>query len=201
MAGRPREFDRDAALAAAMDVFWECGFEATSIGDLLSAMSIGRQSLYDTFGDKRRLFHAAIEHYAGTNVQKVCDTLAAEGSPSENIRGLLRAAAADAVDGGPRGRRGCFVVNTAVEFGADDPQVAAIVRRCVKQIETAFRRTLRRAIKTGELAAEADVDRLTHLIAHTLHGFAVFSRLGMSKTAAENILISVETALAVTDSV
>ena len=197
MAGRPKEFDRDEALASAMDVFWRRGYEAASVSELLSAMGISRQSLYDTFGDKRRVFLAAIEHYATNNVGRVCGALEAEGSPLGNVRGLLRAVARDAMEGGPDGRRrGCFVVNTAVEFGADDPDVARVVRRCVDDIHTAFRRTFERAKAAGELPSTADATRLTHAVTHAMNGFAVFSRLGMDEAAAENVLASVETTLA-----
>ena len=82
--GRPREFDREAALDAAMQVFWEKGFEAASINDLTTAMNVNPPSLYAAFGDKETLFLATIEHYAKSRG----DQSHGRGLPLSGWRGL-----------------------------------------------------------------------------------------------------------------
>ena len=87
--GRPKEFDRKEALESAMEVFWAKGFEGTSVCDLLDGMGINRGSMYDTFGDKRALFLAAIDHYRQEVAGQLVEGLFAPGSPLENIRKIL----------------------------------------------------------------------------------------------------------------
>jgi TetR/AcrR family transcriptional regulator, transcriptional repressor for nem operon len=86
---RPKEFDRDKALKRAMEVFWEHGYEATSTDQLLKAMGIGRQNLYDTFGDKRRLFLEALGLYATEGTIAAREVLTSSGSALERIHRLL----------------------------------------------------------------------------------------------------------------
>src|SRR6204780_3513984 len=86
---RPREFDRNAAVQRAMSVFWRKGYAATSTDDLMRAMDIGRQSMYDTFGDKRALFLKALEVYVTESVRSTSVELQTPGSPLASIRRAL----------------------------------------------------------------------------------------------------------------
>src|SRR5260370_24970957 len=85
LMARPKEFDRDVAVARAMSVFWSKGYAATSTDDLLQAMKIGRQSLYDTFGDKRRLFVEALERYQRESIARPLQRLRSTASPPARI--------------------------------------------------------------------------------------------------------------------
>ncbi len=125
MAGRPKEFDKQEALAQAMDVFWTHGYDATSVQDLLDAMGINRGSMYDTFGDKHALFTAAYDHYAQNAAARITRILDGPGSPLANIRKLLRCMADPAGDGR---RRGCMCTNAVVELAPHDAQVAGAVK-------------------------------------------------------------------------
>ena len=89
-AGRPRSFDRDAALETAMQLFWSKGFENTSKRDLMEATGVASQSLYNAFGDKHELFMESIRHYAETRMALLADVLNAPGSPLENVRNVVR---------------------------------------------------------------------------------------------------------------
>ncbi len=80
MKGRPREFDREEALGQAMDLFWSQGYEATGVADLCDRMGLGRQSLYNTYGDKESLFAEALEHYDRVQLQPMVDALESPGS-------------------------------------------------------------------------------------------------------------------------
>ena len=87
--GPQKQFDTDIALEQAMKVFWEHGYEAASLSQLLKQMGIGKKSLYDTFGNKQSLFLKALEHYAHTTLRDIRERLSAEGSTLNNIKQLL----------------------------------------------------------------------------------------------------------------
>ena len=89
MTGRPREFERDEALDKAMDLFWSQGYEATGVAQLCAHMGVGRQSLYNTFGDKESLFTEALTRYKQLRLESMITGLRGPGSGLENVRRLL----------------------------------------------------------------------------------------------------------------
>jgi len=113
---RPKEFDVDRALDAALDVFWAKGYEATSMQDLVDGMGINRGSLYDTFGSKDELYRRAFGEYAQRRGEELVDVLDGPGSARERLRSYLLGLVTE-----PDGR-GCFIVNTACERSFNDPE-------------------------------------------------------------------------------
>src|SRR4051812_39438892 len=117
---RPRGFDRDQALRRAMTVFWERGYEATSTDDLLKAMGIGRQSMYDAFGDKHRLYVEALQLYETETGAELFGRVSRASSPFAAIRDHVLAIA----NWTPRElSRGCFFVNATTELAPSDREV------------------------------------------------------------------------------
>src|SRR5258705_8447681 len=114
-----------------MHVFWQRGYEATSLPDLLDAMSIGRQSMYDTFGDKRALFLEALERYIG-RADHVHACLPQARSVKRAIRDLFEAIANESPK---EKRRGCLGVLTAVELAPHDPEIAKLLARRQRVLE------------------------------------------------------------------
>src|ERR1700756_5643349 len=114
---RPKEFDRDGAVERAMSVFWSKGYTATSTDDLLRAMKIGRQRMYDTFGDKRRLYAEALRRYQLTSVAGHIKRLRSTASPIAGIEALVVG-----LISGDRATRekGCMGVGAVCEFGNAD---------------------------------------------------------------------------------
>jgi AcrR family transcriptional regulator len=173
--GRPKEFDRDAALKAAIEVFWAKGFAGASADDLTSAMGIGRQSLYDTFGDKRRLYLEALARY---NAESVADNLAdLQGGASataaiETL--LLRFATVPE----PLRGRGCMGVNAICEFGQDDPEVLAVGRASQELQESALIRLLEAGKTAGDVAPPVDAKAAAQFIGATLAGLKVQAKAG-----------------------
>src|SRR6266446_4310299 len=120
---RPKEFDRGIAVERAMSVFWSKGYAATSTDDLLQAMKIGRQSMYDTFGDKRRLYVEALERYQLESVAGHIKRLRSIASPLAGIEALLIG-----VISSNRATRekGCMGVGAICEFGSADAELAEL---------------------------------------------------------------------------
>ncbi len=183
--GRPKEFDRDEALDKAMELFWTRGYEATGMRDLLRHMGIGRQSLYDTFGDKHSLFVEAVKHYNRCVTQGIVDQLSAAGSPLENIRSTLAALGEKVTDGKCRG---CLLTNTLVELAPHDDEVADAARLVLNRIESAFRRVLERAIGQGELPANANVRALARYFTSTIQGLVVMGKASASRATIKDVV-------------
>ena len=123
---RPKEFDRDAAVERAMSVFWRKGYAATSTDDLLDAMKIGRQSMYDTFGGKRRLYLEALERYQLESVAGNIGRLRSTASPLAGIEALVVGIIAS--DKSVR-ERGCMGVGSICEFGNIDTDLVTLRAR------------------------------------------------------------------------
>jgi AcrR family transcriptional regulator len=174
---RTKVFDPAQALEAAMDVFWNQGYEATSLDDLLSAMKIGRQSMYDTFGDKKQLYLAALAHYADTGSAALRQRLAAGPSALEAIGAFLQdVARSDAC----QRERGCLAVNAVAEFGKADPDIYAFTDRTQQLTERIFAEALARAREAGELAGGVDPAAAAHFIHTAIRGMRISAKAGAS---------------------
>jgi TetR/AcrR family transcriptional repressor of nem operon len=177
-AGRPKQFRREDVLERAMQHFWRRGYQATSLPELLRAMGISRQSLYDTFGSKRELYVRAIEHYRASQLAKPLALLAREGSPIENVRAALRGFPKMAAGAGCRG---CLVTNAIVEMGPRDPELARLLTDTLELIRRGFEGALRRAQARGELAPGKSPRQLSRALTNAVMGIAVTGRLGDRK--------------------
>lgn len=166
---RAREFDREGALDRAMQLFWDQGYEATSLAQLLDAMGIARQSMYDTFGDKRALFVAALERYTERSAAaQAC--LAQAPSVKRAIRDLFEGI----LDESQREqRRGCFGISSAVALAPHDPEVAALLAARQRVLEEALYTALERARATGELGKGKDTRGLARFLVGALQGLRV----------------------------
>ena len=189
---RTKEFEPERALTRAMDLFWRRGYEATSVHDLLEEMGIGRGSMYDTFGDKRALFLAALDRFEETRVSRADEILEGSASAVEGIRRLFETTIEGLVSYEPR--RGCLLANTAVELAPHDEQVAGRISRYVRRTEDAFERALVRGRATGEIPADKDPKALARFLVSTLHGVRVLARAGVDRAVLDD---SVRTALEV----
>jgi TetR/AcrR family transcriptional repressor of nem operon len=174
---RTKVFDPAQALGAAMDVFWTKGYEAASLDDLLSAMKIGRQSMYDTFGDKKQLYLAALDRYADTGREVLRERLSAGPSALGAIGAFLEdVARSDAC----QRERGCLAVNAVAEFGKADPDVHAFTERTQQMTERIFAKVLARARDAGELAGGLDLAAAAHFIHTAIRGMRISAKAGAS---------------------
>ncbi len=168
--GRPYEFDKEETLSKAMEIFWEKGYKATSIQDLVDYMGIKRGSIYNTFGDKHSLFIASLEYYAEQFTYKRIAVLEEEGSPLDNIRRFFENVVNIPME---RKARGCLISNTVVELAPHDEKVAACVRIMLERMQTAFLNCLNRAVKAGELPSDTDTKVLSRFLATSNHGLMI----------------------------
>ncbi len=185
--GRPREFDRETALAAAMLVFWRKGFAAASMNDLCDAMGIRSPSLYAAFGSKEALYLEAIEHYVKTVGPTIWDRLAAT-SARDGVEKMLGAATEILPETGPI-PAGCMAV-----LGGVGDEWPAAVAEVVKGVRQAMLRDLRArlevAVTDGELPASTDIDRLSRFYLSVFQGMALQARDGATSAELKGVAAS-----------
>jgi AcrR family transcriptional regulator len=182
---RPREFDRDEALNAAIGVFWRQGYEATSMDDLLRAMKISRQSLYDTFGDKHRLYLEALARYNDESVGSILACLDSDSSPLAGLRKMLLVFSDLSEEQRPLG---CMGINAIAEFGQSEPDVLAVGEVSGRRLETALRGIISQAKAKGEISAATDETAAAQFIGASLAGLKISAKAGLDRAALRNIV-------------
>jgi TetR/AcrR family transcriptional repressor of nem operon len=173
--GRPKAFREDQVLEQAMDLFWRRGYKGAAISDLLVQMGISRQSLYDTFGNKRSLFIRVLDHYKVTRLSAALGLLEREGSDIENVKAIVRFFE---VLGEDPECRGCLVANSLIELGpGEDEEISTLLRETLQQLQGAIERALRNGQAAGELAATKSPAQIARALTNSLVGMAVTGRL------------------------
>lgn len=169
---RPKEFDPDVALLAAMEAFWERGFEATSLSDLTACTGVQKASLYATYGDKRAFFLAALDRYQALGFDESFGRLADAESPRAVLEEIFARA------GRPKeGRKGCLCVNTAIEMAPHDAEVRQRLEKHMQRAETAVTRALERSIDLGEVRASLDARATARFLVTSLYGLYVAAKI------------------------
>lgn len=183
---RPRAFDHDQVLQQAIRVFCDKGFAAASTEQLMQAMGLSRQSMYNTFGDKRQLYLLAMDVYQRQAVDDLVDRLSQGPSALEALHSTLRAFATRPLR---EGTAGCMGVNAICEFGLADDEVNQITERSTHRLCEAFGQNLSRAIASHELPAETDVPGACDFLMATLSGMKVASKGGATVEQVERIAL------------
>nr|WP_200931328.1 MULTISPECIES: TetR/AcrR family transcriptional regulator [unclassified Frankia] len=161
-------------LERAMDLFWARGFEATSMTDLVEHLGIGRASLYATFGSKHDLYLAALRRYLLRSEAGFVTALAQPGPALPAVRAFVRSWIDEALT--DPDRRGCLVVNAAVELAPREPEVARQVAVSWTVVETALLSSLLRAQAQGELAPDKDAHEIANFLLVVMQGVRVVAR-------------------------
>jgi TetR/AcrR family transcriptional repressor of nem operon len=183
---RPREFDETAALDAAMDCFWRDGYEATSVRDLAASMGITGTSLYNAFGDKRSLFRQALERYAEQSTRERIARLEATLLPKQAIHAFLNEIVERSLDS--LDRRGCLLVNSALEIAPHDPELGAEIAARLGEIEAFFHRAVTAAQADGSVPPERDPADLARLLLGVILGVRVLARSKPQRELLEGVV-------------
>ncbi|QAU45571.1 TetR/AcrR family transcriptional regulator [Bradyrhizobium guangzhouense] len=183
MAGRPREFDREAALEAAMLLFWRKGYAAASMNDLCEAMGVRSPSLYAAFESKEALYLAAIEHYVQTEGPPVWDRLGEGATAREGIAKLLHSAA-EILPKSRSAPAGCMAVLGAVsdEWPAS---IARAVRKVRSDMLSNLHARLQAAVADGELSAATDIEALSRFYLSVYQGMSIQAKDGATQAELE----------------
>ncbi|MFE0450663.1 TetR/AcrR family transcriptional regulator [Streptomyces sp. NPDC058914] len=192
---RTKEFDPDAALQSALELFWRRGYEGTSMADLVEHLGIGRASLYATFGNKHDLYLKALDRYGETHQPPLVRELSQPGPALPAVRSVVRRFAAEATDE-ERRSCGCFVTNTATELAPHDQAAARRVEVSWEHLETLLHSALARAQAQGELPQERDSLALARMLLVLLQGLRV---VGKASTDPARVRDAAEQALRLLD--
>ncbi|SCX32727.1 TetR/AcrR family transcriptional regulator [Mycolicibacterium fluoranthenivorans] len=188
---RPRKFDEDEVIAASRDLFWDQGYEATSVDDLGAVTGLGRGSFYKAFGDKHSLFVRSLELYCAQMSEVIQadlhnPELSAYDRLVAHIRGLAAAMASDT------DRRGCLVAKSADELCPADAEVAKRVKRTLDGWLRELTATIAAAQADGDIPAGTDAKALASLLLAVLRGMEALRKGGVAastvKAAAEQAI-------------
>ncbi len=192
--GRPRGFDRDAALRAAMGVFWLRGYEATSLSDLTRAMGINAPSLYAAFKCKEALFEEALALYQQTEGAVPRRLLEAAPTAKAGFAAMLQYHAGDYIH--PQKPPGCMAVLAAIVGTPENQSVRALMTRTRREAVNSLAARIRRGIVEGDVPAGTDAVALATFYATLLQGMSIQARDGATK---KQLLTTVEAAMAAWD--
>ena len=183
--GRPKHFDRDEALNSALRVFYENGYEATSVAQLGEAMNMKPPSLYNAFGDKEKLFIEVLEHYHRPYRESVSQIFSRAQTTQETIRQLMEMAK---TMHGSNNAIGCLVANSTVNVGTVDSPIAEKIKSLHETTEKMIAQRLREGQKKGDISPEVKVTGLARYISGILLGAAALARGQKSPAAVKDLL-------------
>ncbi|WP_280331470.1 TetR/AcrR family transcriptional regulator [Nocardia wallacei] len=180
---RPRQFDEERAVDAAMRAFWEAGYEGTSTQDLCAATGLGRSSIYNTFASKHDLYQRALRRYMASKNSDTFALLEQSGTAKDKVRSLLwRIVDAPADD-----PLGCLVVNATVELGRRDPEVTELLRADLERRMAALTAMIEAGQRAGEIDNARSATHLAHFVVATIGGMRVSARGGADRETLEAI--------------
>ncbi|AHH97185.1 TetR/AcrR family transcriptional regulator [Kutzneria albida] len=171
---RAKSFDTEAAVDAAMQVFWTNGYAGTTPQQLVDALGIGRGSLYNAFTSKHALYERALRRYQESETARLIEVLDGHGPARDRIRAALDLVVTASLR--DSGGRGCMIANAAVEFGGTDEIVGHLVRRVFDRQEAAFRGAIEEGQLAGEIDRAADAGALASALLATINGIRVLAK-------------------------
>jgi AcrR family transcriptional regulator len=183
--GRPRAFDRDAALDEAMRLFWEHGYEATSLAQLTSAMGVSAPSLYAAFGDKEALFLQAVDRYMSRGGDQTQALMGDAKTAREAMERVLLESAIRLTD--PRFPRGCMVVLSAVSVSEEAARVQQELARCRSSWEQQVKARIERGIEDGDVPAGTNAAALASFYMAVLQGMSLHAKDGAPRERLQEI--------------
>jgi TetR/AcrR family transcriptional regulator, transcriptional repressor for nem operon len=182
---RPREFDEGVVLDAAVLCFWNRGYEATSVKDLVERTGITAASLYNAFGDKRAIYERALDRYVEGSVAsriRRCEALAPREAIGAFFEEILKRSLGD------RERKGCMLVNAALDVAPHDPDFRKIVTEVLADIEGFFLSCVKAGQGDGSITRSLPAETLSHHLLGVLMGIRVLARVRPERALLEGVI-------------
>lgn len=181
---RLREFDKEKALDAAMQLFWEKGYAATSLSDLTAKMEIQRPSLYAAFGDKEGLFEAALRRYTNLHAASIRTKIQKEQSVKEAIRIFFENMVEEEYK--KESNKGCFCINTMVEIAPHNEKFEVLTREHQMYLSVIFQELIAKGIQSGELQSDVNAKALAQTLVTSLMGLTVLMKSRPERSVVDN---------------
>lgn len=197
--GRPLSFDPDRVLDAALSLFWRNGYAATSLDMIVEATGVARPSLARQFGDKTAIYVACLERFRERLRATVGATLRERAPVDVTLLAFCDAAISMFMTGGAN-PLGCLIINTAPSATNDAPEIQAVLREALAEMDGAVQKSLKAAQQRGQLPSDADVQGLALLVSSLVQSLAIRARAGAQrrelKSAARRAIAQLMTGLA-----
>ena len=187
MVGRPRQFDVDQTLDAAMRAFWARGYEATSMADLMAATGLHKGSLYQAFGDKHALFIEALKRYLAEMARAGAKAIQTAPTPRDGLQRLGHMLI-DMTGEAPDGPSGCMALNALSELAPHDTEVRELLQGQVTRIREAIAATVAAAQEQGQIAADRSPEVLADMLLMFVWGLSMSTKAYLDKTHAHALL-------------
>ena len=183
---RPKEFDPGEATKEAMEAFWQHGYHATSVNNLLAEMKLNRGSLYGTFGDKKSLFLATLKEYEKQGREILREHLERQGPARASLKQWLCDVSQSCT--GEAGRRGCLGLKAAMELAPHDPDIAAWMKQVTREREMMLAKAIRRGQNEGEIDADLDARATARFLISSLAGLRVLGTASPSEREVREVI-------------
>jgi TetR/AcrR family transcriptional regulator, transcriptional repressor for nem operon len=183
---RVKEFDEEQVLKKALNVFWCKGYNGTSMQDLIDGLGISRSSLYDTYGDKRSLFLAALKMYHNIHARATIDMITKSDSILDTIKLIFKQTIEESVS--DKLQKGCFAVNSSIDLAPHDKEITGIINANQKEVEDAFYKAVKKGQESGEISSRHSARMLARFILNTNYGIRVNAKTTNDKKFYDDIL-------------
>jgi TetR/AcrR family transcriptional regulator, copper-responsive repressor len=178
--GRPPAYDRDTALARAMNLFWKRGYAATSLDDLSRAMDMNRPSIYAAFGDKQALYRQALDQYR-TGVRAALKVVLDEKKPLHDALQDFYERAIDMYLSGESSGRGCFIISTALTEAVENPELRTSLAEGFRGLDRVLSARIALGKERGEVGTDANPEELAKVASAMLYLLAIQARTGATR--------------------
>lgn len=186
MIGRPKEYDEAAVINAAMDVFWENGYEASSTQVLCERTGLGKGSLYHAFGSKQKLYEQALAHYQELGITAQTQILNGPGTAKQRLRALMQWGIEGDMDASQP--RGCMAMFSVMERSSKDPVIDSINRAYVVRLEAALCRVIAIGQECGELATDQPASSVARGFLASYYGLRLLGQSMPDRAFLEDVL-------------
>lgn len=186
MIGRPKEYDEAAVINAAMDVFWENGYEASSTQVLCERTGLGKGSLYHAFGSKQKLYEQALAHYQELGITAQTQILNGPGTAKQRLRALMQWGIEGDMDASQP--RGCMAMFSVMERSSKDPVIDSINRAYVARLEAALCRVIATGQECGELATDQPASSVARGFLASYYGLRLLGQSMPNRAFLEDVL-------------
>jgi len=183
---RPREFDETTALDAAVLCFWRKGYEATSVRDLAESMGVTGASMYNAFGDKRTLYKLALNRYLDLGARERINRFEHSLPPYRALQTFFSEIIELSVR--DKERKGCLLVNSALELAPHDPEFARVIRKVLQEIQGFFQRCVESGQADGTIATSHPAQTLSQTLLSVLLGLRVLARTRPERDLLEGVV-------------
>ncbi|MFC3157338.1 transcriptional regulator, TetR family [Chryseobacterium arachidis] len=173
---RTKEFNEDQVLDKAIEIFWYKGYNGTSAQDLVTHLGLSRSSLYDTFGDKQKLFVASLKKYQKQSQDQIVELFDTSENIKETLQNIFKQAVIESLE--DRITKGCFMVNTSIELAVHDSEISEIVQNNTQIMEGIFTKAMQKGQDLEQISKNMDAKTLARFIFNNYSGIRVLARTG-----------------------